>query len=29
MTVKVTAGSDRLIFKAKAGGAPRAVDKAA
>jgi ATP-dependent Clp protease ATP-binding subunit ClpB len=29
MTVKITAGSDRLIFKAKAGGAPRAIDKAA
>ncbi len=28
MTVKVTAGSDRLLFKAKAGGAPRAIDKA-
>ena len=27
--VKVTAGSDRLLFKAKAGGMPRAVDKAA
>jgi ATP-dependent Clp protease ATP-binding subunit ClpB len=29
MTVKVTAASDRLIFKPKAGGKPRVVDKAA